>query len=214
MAAEGSLMTALLAVQSALPENPIRKDKENEQFKRGGKASKYVSLDAVMDVVLPLLNQNQLVWITLPGAGEHGEPTLAYRLIHADTGEALTGEMPLLLARQDPQGFGSAITYARRYSLMSVLGLTADEDDDGNAASGKSKPKAETVPKQANGQLELASEQDVAEIREAAQGLERDQIKLAMAASGLPAATRADQVPRDKVVAVIKALGMSERSSE
>lgn len=41
------------------------------------------------------------------------------------------------LAKADPQGAGSAITYARRYALVSMLGLNVDEDDDGNHASNK-----------------------------------------------------------------------------
>ena len=50
--------------------------------------------------------------------------------------------MILHLPKSDPQGQGSAVTYARRYSYMSVLGLVADEDDDGNKASQpKSAPK-------------------------------------------------------------------------
>jgi hypothetical protein len=59
---------------------------------------------------------------------------LAYRLVHAATGDALEGSMPLMLKSADPQGQGSALTYARRYSIMAVLGLVPDEDDDGNRA--------------------------------------------------------------------------------
>ena len=79
-------------------------------------------------------NKHGLIWVTLPVC--RGDvPVLHYRLIHAATGESIDGEMLLMLAKQDPQGQGSAITYARRYSLMAVLGLVADEDDDGNNAS-------------------------------------------------------------------------------
>jgi hypothetical protein len=58
-----------------------------------------------------------------------------YRLIHAATDQNITGTMPLLLGKADSQGFGSAITYARRYSLCAVLNLVADDDDDGHRAS-------------------------------------------------------------------------------
>jgi hypothetical protein len=123
-----SLLASLLAVQRDTP--AVQKTKINPAFR-----SKYVSLDSLMETVMPVLNTHGLVWVTLPGRDPQGEPALSYRLIHAETGEAIEGTMPLMLAKGDPQGQGSAITYARRYSLMAVLGLVADEDDDGNKAS-------------------------------------------------------------------------------
>ena len=126
--AASTLWTALLAFQAEAP--TLRKDKTNPAFR-----SKYISLDAVVDAVKPLLTKHELLWITMPTRDETGEPALAYRLAHAPTGEAITGVMPLMLAKADPQGQGSAITYARRYCTLAVLDLVADEDDDGNAAS-------------------------------------------------------------------------------
>lgn len=122
-----TLLEALLAVQSETP--ALQKSKINPAFK-----SKYVSLDTLMETVMPILNAHGLVWLTLPCRDEAG-PALTYRLVHATSGEAVEGTMPLMLAKTDPQGQGSAITYSRRYSLMAVLGLVADEDDDGNKAS-------------------------------------------------------------------------------
>jgi ERF superfamily len=121
-----TLMAALLAVQAEAPK--IIKDQANLHFK-----SKFASLDAVMDAVGPILARHGLVWVTLPGR-EEGEPVLAYKLVHAASGEELQGAMPLMLKSADPQGQGSALTYARRYSIMAVLGLVPDEDDDGNRA--------------------------------------------------------------------------------
>lgn len=123
-----TLMSALLAVQQAAPK--LQKDAINPHFK-----NKYVSLDKLMDAVLPVLNEHKLAWVTLPDADSEGRPVLRYRLIHTPTVETLEGSMPLLLTKQDPQGQGSAITYARRYSLMAVLGLVANTDDDARAAS-------------------------------------------------------------------------------
>jgi hypothetical protein len=124
--ATGSLMTALLAVQAEAPK--IVKNAENPHFK-----SKFASLDDVMDTVGPILAKHGLVWLTLPGRVD-GEPVLSYRLVHAATGEAVEGAMPLMLKTVDPQGQGSALTYARRYSIMAVLGLVTGDDDDGNLA--------------------------------------------------------------------------------
>jgi hypothetical protein len=75
--------------------------------------------------------------MTFPESAEGGRPVLGYRLQHAQSGEKVGGVMPLLLTKQDPQGLGSALTYARRYSLCAVLNLVADDDDDGNTASQK-----------------------------------------------------------------------------
>lgn len=122
-----NLIGALLAVQGEAPK--LQRSAINPAFR-----SKYVTLDSLMEAILPVLNKNGLVWTALPCRDE-GEPALNYRLVHAPTGEALEGTMPLMLAKSDPQGQGSALTYARRYSIMAVLGLVADEDDDGNQAS-------------------------------------------------------------------------------
>lgn len=128
-----TLFRALLAFQAEAP--TIQKDALNPHFK-----NKYVSLDKLMENVLPILSKHGLVWITQPGRYEEGlAPCLEYRLVHADSGEELLGSMPLMLTKQDPQGQGSAITYARRYSLMAVLGLVANDDDDANAASRSNK---------------------------------------------------------------------------
>ena len=123
-----TLMEAIHRVQKELPK--LHKDSENPDFK-----SKYISLNALMDAVLPVLNRNGLVWVTAPTYSE-GKAALNYRLIFAEVEDAeLEGTMFLETAKDDPQGQGSGITYARRYSLEAVLGLTATVDDDGNAAT-------------------------------------------------------------------------------
>jgi hypothetical protein len=137
MSGSTSLASALLAFQADPP--VVVKDRSNDHFH-----AKYVSLGSLMDAALPKLNEHGLAWVTLPGSDVNGEPTLAYRLLHAQTGEVLEGTMPLLVSKRDPQGMGSALTYARRQSLMAVLGLVADDDDDdGNAASrlGPARPR-------------------------------------------------------------------------
>jgi uncharacterized protein (DUF3820 family) len=63
-----------------------------------------------------------------------GAPALETRLIHAESGEQITSHMPLVLTKQDPQSQGSALTYARRYALLAILGLVGDEDDDASRA--------------------------------------------------------------------------------
>lgn len=122
-----TLAEDLVKLQAALPVLP--KDTSNPFFK-----SKYTSLDTITEFIFPIMTRHNFAWITMPGIHpESGVPVLNYRLLHT-SGESLDGSMQLFLKSQDPQGQGSAITYARRYAITAVLGLVSDEDDDGNAA--------------------------------------------------------------------------------
>lgn len=127
------LHTDMLAVQKELPK--LQKTGINPHFR-----NKYVPLEELMTQVLPVLNKHNFVLLQQPTTLD-GEPALRYRLLHS-SGETIEDIMPLLSKNADPQGQGSAITYARRYSLMSLLGLVADEDDDGH------KSRTVTVPAQ------------------------------------------------------------------
>lgn len=149
MSESKTLLTALLAVQQASPTLP--KDATNPHFR-----SKYTPLDTIVEHIGPILNQHGLVWMTMPCRDEHGDPALKYTLAHAGTGDTLEGTMPLLLTKADPQGMGSAITYARRYSLCAVLNLVADEDDDGNAGS---QPKSQEPRRNNNGTIKASEKQ-------------------------------------------------------
>jgi hypothetical protein len=131
VSAPKNLLEAVLAVQGEAPTLP--KNTENTFFR-----SKYTPLDTIVEIVGPLLNKNGLVWMAFPARDEHGDPALHYTLEHAPSAEKREGTMPLLLSKQDAQGQGSAITYARRYALCAVLNLVADDDDDGaRAAAGQ-----------------------------------------------------------------------------
>jgi len=66
-------------------------------------------------------------------ATEYGVETI---LIHVESGESISSKCLMPMEKATPQGVGSCITYARRYALCSMLGLTVDMDDDGNVASG------------------------------------------------------------------------------
>lgn len=96
--------------------------------------SRFIALDTLMEKVLPALNKHGLALVQAPSHID-GTPALATTLIHVESGEQIQTVMPLMLAKNDPQGQGSAITYARRYALMAILGLVADTDDDANSAS-------------------------------------------------------------------------------
>jgi hypothetical protein len=133
-----NIYTALLKVQES--GWLVKKDSSNPFFK-----SKYADLEAVSHACRALLNKAGIVVIQLPLTLDNkaGCKTL---LVHSESGTTIENELLLPLAKNDPQAAGSCITYARRYSLASIIGLVAsEEDDDGNAASGKTtetKPQA------------------------------------------------------------------------
>ncbi|HWZ65598.1 MAG TPA: ERF family protein [Patescibacteria group bacterium] len=131
------LAPALVAFQGDLI--PVEKSSTNPFFK-----SKYADLPTVMSAVQPILAAHKLA-VTQFITHLEGGSALRTILMH-ESGQYIEDVMPLLLAKQDPQGQGSAITYARRYSFMSVLGIVADEDDDGNKASMR-QPAATPTPK-------------------------------------------------------------------
>ena len=106
---------ALVAFQTDV-KDPSR-DANNPFFK-----SKYVTLDNLLQAVRPLLAKHGLSFVQSP-SGDGEKISITTLLIH-ESGQWIEGE-PLLLkaAKADPQGAGSAVTYGRRYSLSSVLGV-------------------------------------------------------------------------------------------
>jgi hypothetical protein len=117
------LSPALIAFQAEVPN--ILKEAVNPFYK-----SKYASLDAIWDVVRPLLAKHKLAVSQFPC----GDNELLTMIIH-ESGEQL-GFVAKLHPKDDtPQGQGSAITYMRRYALSAALGLATETDDDGNAAT-------------------------------------------------------------------------------
>lgn len=130
------LIKALLKAQHDFP--LIKKEDSNPFFK-----SKYAGLPSILEVVNPILNKYELVLVQSP-VTDGDRIGVETTIIHS-SGESITSKFTMNLAKNDPQGAGSAITYARRYALVSMLGLNVDEDDDGNTASGKTdrEPKKE-----------------------------------------------------------------------
>lgn len=104
------------------------KDSDNPHFK-----SKYADLGSVMDACLPALNKYGIAVIQPFVTDEINGRAVKTVLIH-ESGETLECAVPLIFGKNDMQGLGSAMTYARRYGLMCMAGI-APEDDDGNAAA-------------------------------------------------------------------------------
>lgn len=131
------MMHAAFAEAYAALENP-RKNASNPAFK-----SKYANLEEMLNVTRPVLAAEGFCLVQEPVSDE-GRVGVRTRVIYRD-GESIDfGAYTVSLAKNDPQGAGSAITYCRRYAIAAIFGL-AQEDDDGNDASGvKPKPAAET----------------------------------------------------------------------
>ena len=95
--------------------------------------AKYADLGSVMDACLTALNEAGLALIQ-PVGEEDGQRYCDTILIHSESGQSLSCRVPLIVDKNNMQGYGSAVTYARRYGLMAMAGI-APEDDDGNAAA-------------------------------------------------------------------------------
>lgn len=121
------LSKALVAAQAEF--SAVPKGSDNPFFK-----SKYAALPDVVATTSPVLAKHGLAVTQFINTLDTGEDALTTYVLH-ESGQFISHQMRLHLPKQDPQGQGSAVTYARRYAYMSALGVVADVDDDGNAAS-------------------------------------------------------------------------------
>ena len=129
---------ALAAAQAQM--GKAIKDANNPAFR-----SKYADLASVMDACLPALNANGVA-VYQPTIDDETGRFVETILAH-ESGETIKCRVPLIVQKNDMQGYGSAVTYARRYGLMCMAGI-APEDDDGNAAA---KAAPQEAPRQAKG---------------------------------------------------------------
>jgi hypothetical protein len=123
------LAGAMLKGQSEI--NPAIKDASNPFAK-----SRYATLNSVINASREALLTHGVWVVQYPVPVEQGHLGLITRLIHASSGQWLSCLLVMPLSKVDPQGYGSALTYARRYSLASMVGLIT-EDDDAESARGR-----------------------------------------------------------------------------
>lgn len=125
-----NIMDAMFRVKRAM--EPARKDASNERF-----ASKYATLNSVMAACDGPLASEQILVLQFPTVSpSEGCVRVITEFRHLPSGEFITCPLDMPMAKNDAQGMGSAITYARRYALTALLGIPT-QDDDGNAASQK-----------------------------------------------------------------------------
>jgi hypothetical protein len=138
------------------------KGKANPAFR-----SKYADLSSVIDAIKPALAEHGLWFRQVTHHADGG--VCVETVIHHASGQLMPcGPLFVPATKQDAQGFGSALTYCRRYSLMTAFGVPA-EDDDGNAASGRTGSGGTGVQARQNGAQQPDAESDKHRaIREAA----------------------------------------------
>jgi len=119
------IATALIEAQKEM--TCAKKDAVNPFFK-----SKYADLSSIIQAIKDPLLKNDICYVQTVESLD-GNNFLRTTLIHK-SGQSISGSMLIKPTKDDMQGLGSAVTYARRYGLQAIVGLPA-EDDDGNAAS-------------------------------------------------------------------------------
>jgi hypothetical protein len=120
---------AMSKVQGVM--KPAVKDSKNPFFK-----SNYADITACMDACREPMTQNNLAIFQPTYYDEAGKIYILSILSHTTSGQFIKSYTPVLMQKVDCQSFGAALTYTRRYALSSLIGICT-EDDDGNAASGK-----------------------------------------------------------------------------
>ena len=128
-----NLTKALVAAQGAF--EIAKKGTENPFFK-----STYADLPEVWRVAREHLGKNGLA--VIQATDECDDGVVIETMLSHVSGEWVASRLKMKPVRNDPQGIGSCITYARRYALCAMVGIVADVDDDGNAATHAAPPSA------------------------------------------------------------------------
>lgn len=144
-----ALLKAQKGIKAAL------KDSTNPHFK-----SKYADLSSVIDAVKEHLNAQDIAFLQGIVSAENGVG-VETMLLHK-SGEWLSSILEIPASKQDAQGYGSAITYGRRYGLQSMCGVPA-EDDDGNAATASTQSRITPIAG-ALGSLDKADQENAKQI--------------------------------------------------
>jgi hypothetical protein len=159
MTNQGGKLIATAFVKAQKEFGPALKSSTNPHFK-----SKYADLSACVEAVIDALNNNGIGM--MQKLYENATGVSVETIFLHESGETLEcGVLHVPASKQDPQGYGSALTYARRYSLMAACGI-APEDDDGNMASRKSESKSNVNESEMADWLEaIAQSQDLPELQ-------------------------------------------------
>lgn len=163
-----AISAALVEAQAVI--RGAARDSQNPHLK-----NRYADLTSVMEACKPALNAQGIAIVQAPVPCDGNKVAVETMLLHK-SGQWLRGRAEVPMGKVDPQGYGSAMTYARRYSLAAMAGVCPD-DDDGNAASNgrqdqrqqqPTRPQARPAAQQAKPAQQQAKPADQADPGEAA----------------------------------------------
>lgn len=140
---KGNLIKALVKARQVMSSS-ARKNAQNPHLK-----SNYANLESFLNAIRPALEANGLIIIQNAIESDAVDVLKLETTIMHESGEYMSSVMPMPVAKKDAQGYGSAMTYARRYSIASMFGI-AQADDDGNAARKSPKDAAALIRSAAN----------------------------------------------------------------
>lgn len=141
------IINALLKAQTEM--GNAKKTGSNPHFK-----SKFADLNSVRDAVIPILNDNGII-VLQPMVTVDGKEYINTRLLH-ESGEMIESNTLILCkAQNDPQAYGSGITYARRYGLQSLVCIGAEDDDSEKAMGREPKETKEVKDTRTPAQIKL-----------------------------------------------------------
>lgn len=161
-------LCAALAKAQADFKNVARDKEVTVKTKTGGSYKfAYAPFESIVDAIRTPLGSNGLSFIQ-SASNVDGQLTLLTRLMHA-SGQWIETATPIVVSENGAQALGSGITYSKRYALTALLGIAADEDDDGNLADGNEAKAKAPIPGTKNGTLDqrvVSSPEMAAEVRE------------------------------------------------
>ena len=135
-----TIAAALLAAQAEM--GGAKRDAKNPHFK-----SSYATLETVIETAKPALQAHGIAFMQAPGQLIDGALEVTTMLVHGESGQWMRSTLHVPLQKRDPQGVGSAITYACRYSLMAMLGIPPTDDDGEGAMDRSGSAKQEPAKK-------------------------------------------------------------------
>lgn len=115
----------------------VEKNAKNPHFN-----SKFAPLDSIIEMIRPILPKHGLSVVQFTDLPESGGGVIIETVITHESGQYISGKLYMPTVKQDPQGYGSAISYGRRYALGAALGIVSDEDVDGNQGEAPKRQQA------------------------------------------------------------------------
>ena len=132
----------------------------------------YTPLEEMLSVIQPVLHQNGLILIQPPTSTCDGVSIILTRLIHIDSGQEITSELPIFLpedmGNKPMFTWGGSLTYGRRYAIKMILGIEADMDcntEPVEVIEKKNKPAVKTEPPKKNNEGEALTKQFIAYVK-------------------------------------------------